>query len=1596
MPLEKSYNISPYFDDFNQAKDFYKVLFKPGVAVQTRELNQLQTLLQSQIERFGDHVFKSGTIVSGVNFSYIPVYNYVKILDVQGDGQPSVPQAYVDYFIKSGLNLTARIVNYEDGLESRTPDLKTLYLQYINSSDPDTSNGNISYTQFAPGETLTIFSKNNEIFKYNVQSGGLGFANADSLVIMSAIGISGNSGAFNAGDTITQAGGARAQILYVNTTIVSNTVVLGVKPLLDDLTNTAVTSTAWTLQKGVNVVDANTSATANVVAIYGSGAQGYLTTDALGIVQSIAVADGGSDYTILPHVTIKTANAVASYSNPSLNVVPQNYKTTITVGNNSINSVGTGYAFGVSEGVIYQKGHFLRVDPQIIVVDKFTTSPNNVSVGFNTVETVITASSDDTLYDNASNTTNFAAPGADRLQLVPKLIKKTIDEASANAEFFVLAEWKEGFPYKENRSTVYSGLAEEFARRTRESAGDYVGDMFSVTTRDKNVANNNYINVLIDPGFAYISGYRVSTSYNNYLDIKRSQTTSNSSNHSVTVNYGNFLYVKELAGFFKFIAGDTVELYNTAKGYVTAGTMTTSGSITPQGTKIGTARIRSIMYDSGVMGTASCVYRLYLFDINISAGYTFRNVRSVFYNGTPEDGICDAVLVQDPTTSTSIAVLQDTAKDQMLFPVGITGVTSIDNVTYTYRTASNTSLTSSGNMSIGPLGGTAEHPYTHGATLSSVEERDLFLIPQSNNQAAANQTGTFTVTAGSANVTGTTAGWTANFEPGDFIRLGNTSTANDTASARVVGQVNAIINSTAVSLVTAPSNSVTGNAVLFFPALYPINLGRTGRTATNSSDGKTLTINVNASLASTVNAIAIHNVRQANATPVSKTVKRNLYVKIDTATNVNGVEGPWSLGIPGVFRLKNVYKASNSSVTTSSTDVTKYFSVDVGEEENASRNAQLVLNIGAPLTITSGDFLLAEVDAFTTNGNEGFFTFNSYTVNATANLTQLSANSSAINLLELPEVCTTKGVYFDTRDVIDFRPFASNTAALANTVGSATVNPANTFALSGDNQFFPVPDSVVSFNVQFYNGRVDRVVARKDGTFEVLEGAPAPTNPVAPPEQRDSMTLSILKVPPYPSIPSALNSFTTEFAAKRTYSPNGSVNKRLSNFRVTQVRARDSRTSQPRRYSMKDIGALDRRLQAVEYQTSLNQVEAAVKELTIPSAIAPTTNRFKNGFFVDTFDNYTKVDTTHKEYAATIDQGRGFLKPPTRQVNFESQFDRSHANTAAGIVNGDTLMLPFTSVVLVDQSIKSSVIGTTGQKLQFVGDGTITPSAFSILARGEVTLVADPSPASYDGGGYSDNGGGGMSGEGTAADGSSSDGGGGGGGGGCFTADTLVTLFDRTQKRIADIVVGDLVLDAFSNTPNKVIGIKTTEYKAGRQLFTTNDKYAPYITEEHPFFDNEGSLCAISDVCEYQAPWLGPVKIVEVAKVVDVEAPITVYNLMLENGFTHYANGQKVHNIVGNGNMFILNMRGWLSEEDYKGYITLLEDAGELDAWPASAKARMYNITAAINTFVLRNDNILGRVVGKSVACAVKHREKLLPVFGLWFRSGVRKMIFGK
>ena len=79
MTQKTNLNISPYYDDFDKDDQFYKVLFKPGFPVQARELSTLQSILQNQIESFGTHMFKDGSMVIPGNIAYDEEYFSIKV-----------------------------------------------------------------------------------------------------------------------------------------------------------------------------------------------------------------------------------------------------------------------------------------------------------------------------------------------------------------------------------------------------------------------------------------------------------------------------------------------------------------------------------------------------------------------------------------------------------------------------------------------------------------------------------------------------------------------------------------------------------------------------------------------------------------------------------------------------------------------------------------------------------------------------------------------------------------------------------------------------------------------------------------------------------------------------------------------------------------------------------------------------------------------------------------------------------------------------------------------------------------------------------------------------------------------------------------------------------------------------------------------------------------------------------------------------------------------------------------------------------------------------------------------------------------------------
>ncbi len=138
MAQQTNLNVSPYFDDFDPNDNYHRVLFKPGYPVQARELTGLQSILQNQIERFGQHFFKEGAKVIPGNTAYSRSYQAVEL----NNTHLGVPvDFYIDQLVdRKVIGLTSGVTAYVKNIlksENSERGNLTLYLSYLSSGVQD-------------------------------------------------------------------------------------------------------------------------------------------------------------------------------------------------------------------------------------------------------------------------------------------------------------------------------------------------------------------------------------------------------------------------------------------------------------------------------------------------------------------------------------------------------------------------------------------------------------------------------------------------------------------------------------------------------------------------------------------------------------------------------------------------------------------------------------------------------------------------------------------------------------------------------------------------------------------------------------------------------------------------------------------------------------------------------------------------------------------------------------------------------------------------------------------------------------------------------------------------------------------------------------------------------------------------------------------------------------------------------------------------------------------------------------------------------------------------------------------------------------------
>ena len=164
-----NFNVDPYYDDFDPSKNFHRILFKPGYAVQARELTQSQTILQSQISKFADNIFSQNTPVTGGKVTTNLNCYFIK-LNTQYAGVDITASNFLNKVIQDSTGtILAKVIQTIEtttagSVTGDPPTLIVSYLSGVKFSDAsviycaDGSNFNATTTGVSGGTTCTGFS----------------------------------------------------------------------------------------------------------------------------------------------------------------------------------------------------------------------------------------------------------------------------------------------------------------------------------------------------------------------------------------------------------------------------------------------------------------------------------------------------------------------------------------------------------------------------------------------------------------------------------------------------------------------------------------------------------------------------------------------------------------------------------------------------------------------------------------------------------------------------------------------------------------------------------------------------------------------------------------------------------------------------------------------------------------------------------------------------------------------------------------------------------------------------------------------------------------------------------------------------------------------------------------------------------------------------------------------------------------------------------------------------------------------------------------------------------------------------------------------
>ncbi len=731
---------------------------------------------------------------------------------------------------------------------------------------------------------------------------------------------------------------------------------------------------------------------------------------------------------------------------------------------------GKSKLLGVSNGVFFTSGVFVKNSEQVIAVDKYSANAN-VSLGFDVTESIVKSADDTTLLDPALDSSNYLAPGGDRYKIELSLSRKNLDTSNSSlpsltsTKYIELVRYKNGQLVKDTSLTRYSDLGRTLARRTFDESGDYI--VSGLEPRLKPIGNSTSFLLNISKGKAYVKGYEIDRNLSDVkLNVKRARDQESVTGYDVETPYGNFFNITNSNNaVFNSNVSERVELHS-------------SNTIVDGTTLIGEAYVRNQEYVSGGANTA--VHKLFLFDVkklaNTGGSNLPLNLTKHIKGMQSGNANCNIHSTSIQTFETTGTVVNNSQHIVVSNPSSIRigdevfghnvsedRFSTSRHVFVTSKVGSNISLSNT------VISNSISNTYTFQRAVLSDTNQDVAVFEGTYDVVSSVNTINYNTRRVFKSVTFSGGTVTINTNDG-------TERFKDAATSSLKRQFYQIIIRTASGAQNAnDAVDLSPGAVTFSSTASP---GNPDALTININDGS---FNGTADILTTIDI--------TGAARRSKVSNSHFKLFTEIGNTSQGIIER-SLGVSDVINVSAIYISNNpaSTANSSNVNVVDQFFIRTGQRDSFYDHATIQLKQSAAGQVNTGQVNVV-YNRFTHTGT-GHFDANSYPVYE-----------------EIPQFIKKDAVKIDLRDSIDFR-----STRIDDPTSNVYSNTNMTFAR---NQIVDSRVASVDTSLSYYLSRIDKAVLGFDGEFRIIEGQSRLNNPPTPDDDPDSMTLYKLTFPPY-------------------------------------------------------------------------------------------------------------------------------------------------------------------------------------------------------------------------------------------------------------------------------------------------------------------------------------------------------------------------------------------------------------------------------------------------------------------------------------------------